>query len=95
LGAGSLILIPLADLLVAFLVFFWGVEVIVALCRPPPPPPPRVLDALALALDYGSLLDSPLGDRAETRITGIGMSPSTPGMGEMKLSRACIRTYKK
>jgi hypothetical protein len=92
LGAGSLILIPLADLLVAFLVFFWGVEVIVALC---PPPPPRVLDALALALDYGSLVDSPLGDRAETRITGIGMSPSNPGMGEMKLSRACIRTYKK
>jgi hypothetical protein len=34
------------------------------------------------------------GGLAETRIAGIRMSPSKPGMGEMKLSKACIQTIK-
>jgi hypothetical protein len=37
---------------------------------------------------------SPPGQQAEMGIAGIGMSPSKPGMGEMKLSKSCIRTIK-
>jgi hypothetical protein len=37
---------------------------------------------------------SPPGEQAETGIAGIGMSPSKPGIGEMKLSKSCIRTIK-
>jgi hypothetical protein len=32
-----------------------------------------------------------LSHRLETRIAGIGMSPSNPWIGEMKLSKACIQ----
>jgi hypothetical protein len=44
----------------------------------------------ALAPVEGSLVGSSLGDHAETEIVRIGMSPSKPGMGEIKLSKACI-----
>jgi hypothetical protein len=42
----------------------------------------------------GSLSASPLGGWVETGIFGIGMSPSKPGMGELKLSKACIQVIK-
>jgi hypothetical protein len=42
----------------------------------------------------GSLADSSPGDRAETEMVGIRTSPSKPGMGEIKLSKACIQTNK-
>jgi hypothetical protein len=89
LEVGSLILILLEDFPVAFLAFFWGVGLVAAFHLPA-----RVVKALALALADGSLADSPLGDRAEIGIVGIRMSSSNPGMGEMKLSKACIQTYK-
>jgi hypothetical protein len=54
----------------------------------------RVFDARALALADGSLADSPLGDRAKTRIAGKGMSPLNLGMREIKLSKAYIQMYK-
>jgi hypothetical protein len=76
LGAGSFILIPLADFPVAFLAFFWGVGLTIALRFPA-----QVLDTPALALADGSLAGLPLGDRADTGIVGIGMSPSNPGLG--------------
>jgi hypothetical protein len=85
LGVGSLILIPLFDLPVVFLAFFDGVSITGALRFPT-----RVIDPPALASVVGLLADSPLGGRAETVIVGIGISPSNPGMGEMKLSKACI-----
>jgi hypothetical protein len=85
LGAGSLILIPLDGFPVAFLAFFWGVGLAVAFHLPA-----QVFDAPALALADGSLVDSSHGDRIETRIAGKGMSPSNPGMGEIKLSKAYI-----
>jgi hypothetical protein len=52
----------------------------------------RVFKALALTLAEGSLVDSSPGDWPETGMAGIRMSPSKPGMGEMKLSKACIQT---
>jgi hypothetical protein len=82
---GSLILIPLEDFPVAFFTFFRGVRLAVAFHLPA-----RVLEALALALTDGSLVDSPPGHRAKIGIAGIGMSPSNPGMGEIKLSKAYI-----
>jgi hypothetical protein len=54
----------------------------------------RVFEALALALMEGSLVGSSLGGRAETRMTGIGMSPPKPGMREINLSKAYIQTNK-
>jgi hypothetical protein len=89
LGEGSFILIPLADLTVAFLAFFWAVGLVAALRFPA-----RVLDTPTLTSADGSLTDSQLGDRAETGTAGIRMSPSNPGMGEMKLSSAYIQTHK-
>jgi hypothetical protein len=56
--------------------------------------PTRVLDTPVLASADRSLVDSPFEDRAETAIVRIGMSPSNTGMGEIKLSRACIRTHR-
>jgi hypothetical protein len=47
----------------------------------------------------GSRVDSrfafscPIGDWGNTRIVGIGLSPSKQGMGEIKLSRAYIQTH--
>jgi hypothetical protein len=87
LGVASLILIPSADFPVAFLAFFEGVELAVAFHLPA-----QALRALAPALTEGSLIDSSSGGRAETGMVGIEMSPSKPGMGEMKLSKACIQT---
>jgi hypothetical protein len=49
---------------------------------------------LALALAEGSLMDSPLGGQAKIGMVGIEMSPSKLGMGEMKLSKACIQIDK-
>jgi hypothetical protein len=56
----------------------------------------RVFEALALALALmeGLLVGSSLGGRAETRMTGIGMSPPKPGMREINLSKAYIQTNK-
>jgi hypothetical protein len=54
----------------------------------------RVFEALALALMEGSLMGSSLGGWAETRMTGIGMSPPKPGMREINLSKAYIQTNK-
>jgi hypothetical protein len=39
-------------------------------------------------------MDLPPGGQAETEMDKIGMSPSKLGMGEMKLSKACIQTDK-
>jgi hypothetical protein len=85
LGAGSLIFMPLEDLPVTFLVFFWGVRVAVAFHLPI-----RVFDAPA----DGFPADLPHGDWAGTRITRMGVSPSNTGMGEIELSKAYIQTYK-
>jgi hypothetical protein len=54
--------------------------------------PTRVIEPLALAPAEGSLVGSSPGDWAETGIAGIGMPPSKPRTGEMKLSKACIQT---
>jgi hypothetical protein len=54
--------------------------------------PARVFRALALALAEGSPVDLSPGGQAKTGIAGIRISPSKPGMGEMKLSNACIQT---
>jgi hypothetical protein len=89
LGAASLNLIPLKDFPVAFLVFLWGIRLAVAFCLLA-----RVFDTPALAPTDGSLADLPLGDRAKTRIVGKGMSPLNPGMGEIKLFKACIQAHK-
>jgi hypothetical protein len=83
-GAGSLILIPPADLPMVFLACFCGVRLAIFFFLPA-----WVFKALALV--EGSLVDSSLGGQAKTRMVGIGMSPSKPGMGEMKLSNACIQ----
>jgi hypothetical protein len=85
LGAGSLILIPLVDLPAAF---FWGVRVAVALRFPD-----WVFHAPALYPPDKSFADSLLGDQVEAGIARIGMSPSNPGKGEVRLSKACIQIY--
>jgi hypothetical protein len=46
-------------------------------------------ESSALAPVEGSLSASPSGGWVE-----IGMSPSKPGVGKMKLSKACIQTIK-
>jgi hypothetical protein len=46
----------------------------------------RVLEALALDPVEGSSEDSTPGSQAD-----IGMAPSNPGMGEMRLSKSCIQ----
>jgi hypothetical protein len=56
--------------------------------------PARVLYALALALADRSLVDSPLGDRAEIGNAEKGMSHSNLGMGKIKLSKSCIQMNK-
>jgi hypothetical protein len=89
LGVGSLILIMLVDLPTTFFAFFWSVGVAMALCFPA-----RVFEALAPAPGDGSLIDSLLGDRVETGIIRISISPSNPGMGEMKLSKDYIHIHK-
>jgi hypothetical protein len=67
---GSLILIPLEDFPVAFFTFFRGVRLAVAFHLPA-----QVLEALALALTDGSLVDSPPGHRAKIGIAGICHTP--------------------
>jgi hypothetical protein len=84
-----LILIPLEDFPVAFLVFFWGVRLAAAFHLPV-----QVFEAPPLALADGSLEGSPLGDRVEIGMARIGMSPSNPRIGEIKLSMACIQSDK-
>jgi hypothetical protein len=56
--------------------------------------PARVLGMLALALVEGSLSASPPRGWAGTGTVGIGMSPSKPGMGQMKLSKARVQAIK-
>jgi hypothetical protein len=89
LGVGSLILIPLEDLPVAFLAFFWGVGLTVAFRLLA-----RVFDAPTLDPAEWSSMALPPREWVKTRIAKIGMSPSKPGMGEMKLSKSFIRTIK-
>jgi hypothetical protein len=67
LDACLLILIPLADLLMAILAFFWEVRLTVTLRFPT-----RVFDAPALALADGSLADSPLRDRVRLGSRELG-----------------------
>jgi hypothetical protein len=87
LDVGSLILIPHADLSVAFLAFFCGAGLVAAFCLPA-----RVFEPLALTPAEGLLVGSSLGDQAETKTVRIGMSSSKLGTGEVKLSKACIQT---
>jgi hypothetical protein len=47
-----------------------------------------------LAPAEGSLSASSLGCWGKTGMAGIRISPSKPGMGEMKLFVACIETIK-
>jgi hypothetical protein len=54
----------------------------------------RVLDKPTLDLVKESSMASPLGGQVKMGIVRIEMSPSKPGMGEMKLSKSCIRTIK-
>jgi hypothetical protein len=89
LGAGSLILILGVFLLVTFL-SFWAVGgVAAALCLPA-----RVLEDPALGPFDNAPADSALGVRAGRGTTEIGVSPSTHGIGTMKLSKVCDQTYK-
>jgi hypothetical protein len=80
-----LILIPPEDFPTTFLAFLSGVGLAVAFCLPA-----RVPNVSALALSEGSLSASAPRGWAETRMDGISISHSKPGMGEMKLSRAYI-----
>jgi hypothetical protein len=50
----------------------------------------RVFDDPALAPIVGSLVDPLPGDWVKIGTARIGMPPSQPGMGEMKLSNPCI-----
>jgi hypothetical protein len=56
--------------------------------------PPLAFKELTLAPAEGSLVGSSPGGLVETRMTRIEMSPSKPGMGEIKLSKAYIQTKK-
>jgi hypothetical protein len=60
---------------------------VVAFCLPA-----RVFEELALAPTEGSLTDSSPGGQAKIGMVGNGMSASKLGMGEIKLSKACIQT---
>jgi hypothetical protein len=89
LGTGSLIMTPSNLLPTTFLAFFEGGKVVAALRLPA-----RVMDDLALGHADESLANSTFGIRAEIGIVGIGISPSKPETGEMKLSMPCIQIYK-
>jgi hypothetical protein len=86
LGFRSKILIPPGGFHGAFLAFFgWlgamGAFLLLArVCEAPVPDP--------VEAPWEDLIP---GSRAETGMAGIGMSPSNPGMGEMKLSKSCIQ----
>jgi PIN domain nuclease of toxin-antitoxin system len=69
----------------AFLVLFLGVRLAVTFHLPA-----RVFEVSTLVLAEGSLVGLSLGDRAEIGMAGIRISMLKLGMGEMKLSRACI-----
>jgi hypothetical protein len=74
------ILIPPEGFPVVFLAFLVGLGSIGAFRLQA-----RVLEALALGPAEGSSEDSASGSRVDIRMAGIGMSPSNPGMGEIKL----------
>jgi hypothetical protein len=88
LGTGSLILMPPGFLPTTFLAFFWRGGVAEDLHFPT-----RVLNDTTLAPVVESPSDSPLGDWVKIRITRISMSPSKPGMREMKLSKTCKQIH--
>jgi hypothetical protein len=54
----------------------------------------RVREALTPDPEEGSWEDSAPGLRAEIGMTRIGISPSNPGMGEIKLSKSCVQQPK-
>jgi hypothetical protein len=54
----------------------------------------RVLEALALDPTQGFSEGSAAGSLADIGMAGIEMSPSNPGMGEIKLSKSCIQEIK-
>jgi hypothetical protein len=89
LDIGSLILIPLEDFSIVFLDFFWGIGLAVAFRLLA-----QVFDVPTLASLEGLLIASPPGGRAKMGRARIRMSPSMLGIGEMKLSKSCIRTIK-
>jgi hypothetical protein len=86
---GPVILIPPKGFLAAFLAFLLGFGSIGAFRLQA-----QVLEALALDLAEGSLEDSVLGSWAKIKTAGIEMSPSNPGIGEIKLSKSCIQKIK-
>jgi hypothetical protein len=86
---GPVILIPSKGFLVMFLAFLEGFRLIGAFRLQG-----RVLEALALELVEGSLVDSAQGSWVEIGMAGIGMSPSNLGIGEMTLSKTYIQEIK-
>jgi hypothetical protein len=54
----------------------------------------RIFETQALDPVEGSSVATSLGRWAEMGIAEIGMSPSKPGMGEIKLSESSIQTIK-
>jgi hypothetical protein len=66
--------------------FFWELWSIEAFCLLA-----RVCEALAPDPVEGPWEDSTLGLQAEIGVAWIGISPSNPGMGEVKLSKSCIQ----
>jgi hypothetical protein len=87
-GAGSLIFMPISFLLTTFLVFRGGGRVAVALRLPG-----QVFEGSTLGILDEALTDLALRVRTEMGTTRINMSPSKPGMGAMKLSKACKQAY--
>jgi hypothetical protein len=69
------------------LAFFKGIRLVVAFCLSA-----RVFKVITLASTDGSLIGSSPGGRFKIGMAGIRISPSKPGMGEMKLSNAYIQT---
>jgi hypothetical protein len=90
LGAGSLILIPGVLLLKTFLPFLEADRVAVTLHLPA-----RVLEDPTLGPFDDMLVDSTLIVWAKKGTPGIGVSPSKPCMGAMKLSNACRQALQK
>jgi hypothetical protein len=86
LGCGYINFDPASRFPRGFPAFFWEVGFTVAFYLPA-----QVFRALAPALADGSLVDSLPGGRAKTGIAEIGISPSKPGTGEMRLSNGCIQ----
>jgi hypothetical protein len=80
---------PPRGFLATLLVFFDGVRLAVAFHLPA-----RVLTTPTLALVEGSLSASPPGGWVDIGTARIGISPSKPAMGAMKLSKACVQTIK-